>query len=62
MQPGQTPPLWAIIIAIPIVLGLISAWFNSFQPGTKVKCWKIVNGRRVRDYAAERDLTRRTRR
>jgi hypothetical protein len=29
--------------------------------GTKVKRYKIVSGRRVRDYDAERELTERTR-
>jgi hypothetical protein len=56
------PPAWTYIIAIPIVIMIAVAWFSSFQPGRKVKRYKIVNGRRVRDYTAERDLTRRTRR
>jgi hypothetical protein len=56
-MPGQGPPWWAYIFAAPIVIWMFCAYFGT-QPGRPVRCWKIVNGRRVRDYDAERNQRR----
>jgi len=54
-------PAWAYVLAVLVLLWLLCVWFGSYNSGYKVKCWKIENGYRVRDYAAERELARRTR-
>jgi hypothetical protein len=55
------PPVWAIIVAVPIVILMIGGFFATMGSGRKVRIYKIVSGRRVRDYDAERKLTRDTR-
>lgn len=54
------PPWWTYIFAVPLVAWMICAFFSSMQPGRKVKIYKIVNGRQVRDYQAEAELRKRT--
>jgi hypothetical protein len=49
------------ILAILIIAWAISMLAEGLAPGTKVRRYKIVNGRRVRDYKAEAELKRRTR-
>jgi len=49
------------IIAVLIILWAVSMLSEALAPGTKVRRYKIVNGRRVRDYRAEAELKRRTR-
>ena len=61
MQQTVTIPWWAYIIAVPVVIWMFTAFFSTMRPGTKIRCWKIVDGYRVRDYDAERELARKTR-
>jgi hypothetical protein len=51
--------LWPLAICAAILA--LKWWFvDSANSGIKVKKYKIVNGYRVRDYAAEAELARRT--
>jgi hypothetical protein len=56
----NSTPWYDYVIGAPFVAALLWAWCATAQDGRKVKRYKIIRGQRVRDYAAERQLTRDT--
>jgi hypothetical protein len=58
---GAGPPVWTYFFAVPLVIAGTGWFFSTMQPGRKVKFYKDVSGRRVRDYDRERAYARQTR-